>query len=138
MLVVRHLLPFSRHAHLNHLSADAGADDVRLAHVSDAEEKAELSVALANDGVATEEQRLRPHLGARQLREDHAHHESLDHDTDDALDAHDENGFRTLFRRVASAVADCVLRFDAEQEARRETVDVGHARLPSGIRLVIY
>ena len=138
VLIVRHLLAFGRDAHLDHLSADAGSDDVGLAHVSDAEEEAELSVALANDGVAAEEQRLRPHLGPRQFGEDHAHHERLDHDADDALDAHDEDGFRTLFRRVASAVADRMLRFDAEQEAGREAVDVGNAGLPSGTPLVVY
>ena len=62
----------------------------------------------------------------------------LNHDADDTLDAHDENGFGTLFGGVARPVADRVLRFDAEQEARRETVDVEHARLPSRIVLIIY
>ena len=77
MLVERHLLPFSSDTHSDHLGADAGADYVRLAHVADAEHEAQLAVPLANDGVAAKQQRLRSHLGARQFREHHAHHEGL-------------------------------------------------------------
>ena len=60
----------------------------------------------------------------------------LNHDANDALDAHDENRFRTLFRRVSSSVPDGVLRFDTEKETGREAVNVGDARLPIGRLLV--
>ena len=77
VLVVGHLLALGGDARADHLGADVGGDDVRLAHIADAEHEAQLAVALVDDGVAAEEQRLRPHLGPRQLREDHAHHVGL-------------------------------------------------------------
>jgi len=40
-------------------------DDVWLAHVSDAEEKAEFVVSLADDGVLTKQKRLRSLLRSR-------------------------------------------------------------------------
>jgi hypothetical protein len=81
------------------LRADACADDVRLAHVADAEHEAQLAVALADDGAAAEQQRLRPLLGPRHLGEHDAHHERLDHHARDALQAHDEDRLGTLLRR---------------------------------------
>ena len=61
----------------------------------------------------------------------------LNHNTDDALNAHDEYAFGTLFGRVACTVADRVLRFNTEQKAGRESVDVRHARLPVRIFLLV-
>lgn len=55
----------------------------------------------------------------------------LDHNTDDALDAHDKNGFRTFFRRITGSVADSVLRLDAEQKAGCKTVHIVDTRFPS-------
>ena len=62
----------------------------------------------------------------------------LNHDADDALNALDENGFRTLFGGIAIAVADRVLRFDAKQEARSEIPNVGHARFVFALLLPVY
>lgn len=62
---------------------------------------------------------------------------NLDHDADDALHGLNEDGLGALVGAVARAVADRVLRFDAEQEARREVVDVGHARLPADFVLFV-
>ena len=81
------------------LRADAGADDVRLSHVSDAEHEAQLAIPLADDGAAAEQQRLRPLLGPRHLGEHDAHHERLNHHASDALQAHDEDRLGTLLRR---------------------------------------
>ncbi len=76
-LVVRHDLALGRHAAPDHLDPDVGLDDVGLAHVADAHEERELAVTLADDGVLAEQQRLRPLLWPRELREDHADHERL-------------------------------------------------------------
>jgi hypothetical protein len=85
---------------LDELRAHVRLDDVRAAHVADAEDETHLAVALADDGVAAEQQCLRPLLGPRQLGEHDAHHERLDHHPSDALQAHDADRSRTLLRYV--------------------------------------
>lgn len=79
-------------------------DDVTLAHVADTEHEGQLAVALADDGVPAEEQRLRALLGPRQLCEHHSHHEGLDHDARDALQTHHEDGGRAVLLGVAGPI----------------------------------
>ncbi len=54
------------------------------------------------------------------------------HDTDDALETHDEDGLGALLGRVPEAVADRVLSLDGEEEARGEAVHLPDARDPVG------
>lgn len=89
---------------LDELGAHMRFDDVTLAHVADAEHEGELAVALADDGVPAEEQRLRALLGPRQLGEHHAHHERLDHHARDALQTHHEDGGGAVLLGVARPV----------------------------------
>jgi hypothetical protein len=63
---------------------------------------------LADDGAATEQQRLRPLLGPRHLGEHDAHHERLDHHARDALQAHDENCLWALLRRRSAKTKQTV------------------------------
>lgn len=67
---------------------------------------------------------------ASHLGEDDSHHQCLNHDADDALQAHSEDGFGTLLGGESETVADGVLGFDAEQEAGREGVNVRDAGSP--------
>lgn len=59
-----------------------------------------------------------------------SYHEGLDHDSRDALEAHDEDGFGTLFCGGAAAIADGMLGLDAEEEAGSEAVYLGYAGGP--------
>lgn len=79
-------------------------DDVRLAHIADAEHQAQDTVPLADYRVSAEQQRLRAFLRPGQLGKHHAHHERLDHDAHDALQAHDEYRLGTLLRGVFGTV----------------------------------
>lgn len=64
-----------------------------------------------------------------------AHHESLDHDPGDALNAHDEDGLGALLGGGAAAVSDSVLGLDAEEEAAGEAEDVVDAGHPIVLHL---
>ena len=55
----------------------------------------------------------------------------LDHNTDDTLNAHDENALGALLGRVTGTVTDCMLCLDAEKETWCESVYIGDTRLPT-------
>lgn len=86
------------------LRTHVSLDDVTLPHVTHPEHKAQLAVPLTDDRVSAEQQSLGPLLGPGQFGENHAHHEGLDHHSRDALQAHDENGRRTVVLREAVPV----------------------------------
>jgi hypothetical protein len=81
-----------------------GLNDMRLPHVSHPEQEAQMTVSLTNDGVAAEEKRLRPFLGARQLGEHDAHHEGLYHHSNYTLQTHNEDCLWTLLSRMSRPV----------------------------------
>lgn len=111
-------------------------DDVTLPHISHPEHETWNPVAMTYHRVPRKHQRLRPLLGPGQLGKHDAHHEGLNHDPGDALEAHDEDGFGAFFRRRPAAVAYRVLRLHAEKEARCEAVDVGDAWRPGFITVL--
>lgn len=75
-------------------------------------------------------------LGPAHLCEHYAHHERLDHHTDDALDAHNEDRLRTFLGRDTTSVTDRVLRLDTEQETAREREDIVDAGCPVVVYLI--
>jgi hypothetical protein len=130
-LVLRHDLALPRCLGLDELRPNVGANDVRLPHVAHPEHEAQVAVALANHRVLGEQQGLGSMLWTGHLGEHDADHEGLDHDAVDGLEAHDEDRLGALLGGGSHAIADGVLRFDGEQEAGRERVDVEDARLPA-------
>jgi len=97
-------------------------DDVRLAHVSDAEEKVELPVTWTDYGALAEHQSLRSLLRSRQLGKDETGHERLRDDAEARLKHDQRYGVRTVRVHAAIAVADRLLSLDREQQRRREVV----------------
>lgn len=81
----RRIIITCTHFFLYQLRPDVRLDDVRFSHVAHAEHEAQDTVPLADDGVSTEQQRLRALFRPGQLGEHHAHHERLDHDAHYAL-----------------------------------------------------
>lgn len=112
------------------LSANTSTDDVTLADIADTEHQRQMTVALAHHRILREQKRLCSLLGPGHLGENDANHERLHHHAIDRLEAHDEYRFGTFFCGGPNTVADGVLRFDGEQKARSEAVDVEHARYP--------
>lgn len=135
-LILGEALSFLCHLTSNQLGSNTSTDYVRFPHISYPEHEAQFPVSLANDCVFGKEKSLCSVFRAGHLSEHNAHHEGLHHDSEDALNAHDEYGFRAFFRREARTVADGVLSFNTEQEAGGEVVDVCHARFPIGFFLV--
>jgi hypothetical protein len=62
----------------------------------------------------------------------------LNHNTDDTLNAHDENTLGTLLGRVTGSVTDCMLCLNAEKETRCESVYIGDTRLPTCSVLITF
>ena len=83
-----------------------GLHDVRLAHIANPEHETQVSIALADDCVAAEEQGLSTFLGAGQFGEHDAHHEGLYHHSHYALQTHHEYCLWTLLSRVSRAVPE--------------------------------
>jgi len=104
-----------------------GLDDVRLAHVSHTEHQAWNSIPVADNSIAREEQRLGTFLGTRQLGKHNAHHERLDEDTRNALDAHREYRLRALLRHIAITIAYRRLGFHGVQEGGHHIGDLCYA-----------
>ena len=129
-LVERHHFSFFGDLLLDEHRPDVGLDDLRLAHVAHAEYKAELAVLLAQAGVFTEHQRLRPFLRSRQFGEHDSGHQRLADDPETRLEHHEDNGFGALLGGVSRTVADGVLRLDGEEQRGDERVDLLDARLP--------
>lgn len=115
----------------NQLRPDARPNDMTLAHISDTEHQAQLSVPLADDGILRKQQRLGAVLRPSHLRKNNSHHEGLNHDSVDRLEAHDEDRLWTFLRRRADTITDRMLRFDRKQETRGKRQDVEHTRGPS-------
>ncbi len=91
---------------LGDLLADENGARVRLnevgrTHVGHTEEKAKLTVAETNDSILTEHDGEGAFFRPRHLREKRADHTGLNHDADDALEAHDENGLGTSLSRLS-------------------------------------
>lgn len=105
-------------------------------HIADSEHQTELAISLTDNSVPREQQRLSSLLGPAHLCEHYAHHERLDHHTDDALDAHNEDRLRTFLGRDTTSVTDRVLRLDTEQETAREREDIVDAGCPVVIYLI--
>lgn len=54
----------------SHLQPDSGSDDHALPQVADANHEAKVVVSDSDDGLATEDERLRPTVGLSRLHED--------------------------------------------------------------------
>lgn len=134
-LIKRQILPLDRNSMPDQLSSHVSLDDVTLPHIAHSEHKARNAVPVAYDGVSGKEQRLRPLLRPGQFGEHHSHHERLDHHAEYALETEQEYRFGTFFRRSATSVSYRMLRFDAEEKAGGEAVDVGEARRPGLVAL---
>ena len=129
-LAQRQRLALGGHPRLDEHGADGGADDVRLAHVADAEQEARVAVAPTHHRRPAEEDGVRAALRARQLGEDEARDERLDKDADARLQHEEERRLGARRRHHPLAVADRVLRLDAEEQRRREVVHSGDAGRP--------
>lgn len=66
---------------------------------------------------------------------ENTHHESLDHDTRDALYAHHEYSLGALFGSGTAAVSNGVLRLNTEEKAAGEAKDIIDARRPIVLHL---
>ena len=62
---------------------------------------------------------------------------NLNNNSDDTLQTLQKDCFRTPLRGLPGAVADGVLRLDAEEEGRREVMDRKHTRLPVVLLLLV-
>lgn len=133
----RQILPLLRDFVPYKLRAHVCLNNVALPHIPHSKHKTGNAIAVTYDGVTREHQRLRPLLRPGQLREDDAHHEGLDHHACDALEAHHEDGFGALLGGGATAVAYGVLGLHAEEETRSEAVDVGDARRPGLVAVLL-
>ena len=139
VLAERHHLALGRRPAADQQRAHMRLDDVRLAHVADAEQQAEVAVALAHHRRLAEHQRLGALLRPRDLREDEARHQRLDDDAEARLEHHDEDRLGAVRRHLPAAVADRVLRLDGEEERRGEVGHLVDARRPArlaGVRQV--
>lgn len=58
------------------------------------------------------------------------YHESLNHNTRDALDAHDEDCLGAFLSSGAAAIANSMLRLDAKEKATCEAEYIIHAGRP--------
>ncbi len=119
------------------LGRDAGAEDkVLVAEVADAEDETEPAVALCDDSVLGEDDRLGAAARSGELREDQAHHEGLDEAAQDRLEGHEDHGLRAFGGGLPAAVANGVLGFQREEEAGGEAVNFKDAGRPSAHALV--
>jgi len=96
------------------LLAHLSLDNVRLAHVPDAQQQVELTVARTDDRSLAEHERLGALLGPRQLGEHQPGHQSLRDDAETRLEHYQRNGVRTVGVHAAIAVADRLLCLDRE------------------------
>ena len=90
--------PFFGLSGLDEFGSDLGVHHVARAQVSDAEEQAELPVALGDDAALAEDERLRALLRPRDLHEHAAHHERVDDGAQDGL-RHDQQHALPAVRR---------------------------------------
>ncbi len=118
-------LALLRDAPAQQLGRNAGAEDeVLIAEVADTEDETEPAVALRNDSVLGEDDRLGAAARSGKLGEDEAHHEGLDEAAEDRLQGHEDHGLRAFGGCLPAAVAYGVLGFQREEEAGGEAVDL--------------
>lgn len=75
-------------AEVTHLSPDVRPDDEGLPHVPDTKEQTQVAVSHADTYIAGKHNSVGALLGTGQLSEHHAHHEGLQYNARDALNAH--------------------------------------------------
>lgn len=98
----------------NQLSPNMGLYYVALPHIPYPEHETGHPVSVVYHSVPGEEEGLGPLLGPGKFGEHYPHHEGLDHNSADALDAHDEDRFRALLRGGPDSVSDGVLSLHTE------------------------
>lgn len=111
----------------NYLCSDVRFNYMRFAHISHTKHQAGNTVAMADYRITGKQQCLSALLRPWQFGEYDANHEGLNEDAHNTLQTHGENGFWTLFRDKAIAVADGVLGFYGIEEGRGEATHFRHA-----------
>lgn len=129
ILVVRNQFSFLCCAFPDYLSSHVGPNDEGLPHVPDAKQQTQAAVPHADTYIAGKHNGVGALLGTGQLSEHNAHHEGLQYDARDALNAHHQHCLGAFLRDVSGSISNGMLRLNREEKACRESLDLFNASL---------
>lgn len=123
LTVERNHFTLCRRPALDQDHSDMSLQQTPLLQIGDVNHQPQSSIPHADQGVAAENNGLCPIGADSELGKEEAGHNSLDDDTQNALEAHDNDGKWTLLGCGTGSVADSVLCLQREEETRGEIID---------------